>query len=129
MASVTIFDQMSIGPHVQLIGLRARDTCKQWSCDWSLVTSGDLDLWITLILQVNVRTSLQLFRSKLIVIAKQVSNEFVTRERHGKRIGLYISGAWTTDRLGYSLQMSCEHVSLELRPKITETAVSSAYIQ
>ena len=89
MASVTIFDQMSIGPHVQLIGLRARDTCKQWSCDWSLVTSGDLDLWITLILQVNVRTSLQLFRSKLIVIAKQVSNEFVTRERHGKRIGLY----------------------------------------
>jgi len=42
---VTIFDQMSIGPYVQSI--RAHDTCKQLNCDWSLVTSGDLDLWIT----------------------------------------------------------------------------------
>jgi len=48
----------------------------------------------------------------------------VSKQRiyNARKTGIMVSEARTADRL----QMSCEHVSLELKPKTSET-VSSAY--
>ena len=122
----------------KMLVLTCRDvSVKTWSWPWDYsrpdskgVGLGIVIGWPVLVIQWSVwswsRSWVVVFSrprssSCKIKISKKVSNEFITREKP-----TYIKGIRSEARTADRLQMSCEHVSLELRTKTSET-ISSAY--